>query len=511
MIFLKVKNKFIFLNTLAKNTFANTFTQIWNAILGILFIPVYSNLLGSEAMGLIGFYGSLNFVLSFLDFGLNSVLTREFSKKSNSNTFQYSLYNLFRTTEIIIFIVALIFGVLFHLFSNWISVNWLNFDYINHEQVSNCIKIMGWMVSVRLIEGVYKSVFNGIENHILITKLNFIFSSIRSIGVILALNWVSNSILLFFLWQLVFFIIPVLVYMYIFYKQFDINWENVKFSLKYLSGNWNFAGGIFVLSVLSLFLTQLDKVFLSKYVKLGDFGLYSIASSVSFMTLFVSYPIVNSFYPRLVYLYHNNNQSDFKFYYHKSSQFITYLSSNITFFLYFFSNEILLIWGIKANSIEIITNILQPLVLGNLFSAIILIPYQIHIVTGKLKTNLLLNLLLIFIFPFLYYQAIKIYGASGASFIYLLFNIVYFLLFTLIFNKKLIFNEKKDWLINDVIKIMLFSFIVTYIIKSVYKFINFYSPNLFLIILIFCIIFILTIFPSKHIKNTLKFLKPVKI
>ena len=51
------------MKTLSKNLIANTFAQIWNALLGIVFVPYYVKLLGTESYGLIGFFASFNLLL----------------------------------------------------------------------------------------------------------------------------------------------------------------------------------------------------------------------------------------------------------------------------------------------------------------------------------------------------------------------------------------------------------------------------------------------------------------
>ncbi len=488
------------MKTLSKNLIANTFAQIWNALLGIVFVPYYVKLLGTESYGLIGFFASFNFILSFLDLGLNAMLSREFAKDHNKFN-NKDLFTLFRTIEIIIFAIASIFVVFTTFFSHWIATSWLQLSSLKVDVVSICIQIMGWIIFSRLIEGVYKSVFFGLQNHVLINVINIIFTTSRSIGIFGILLWVSNSVLAYFIWQLINFIIPLLIYVAIFYKKFFKEISVIKFNFQSLNGKWKFAGGMFFISILSLFLTQLDKIFLSKMIPLSEFGHYSIATSVSFIILFISYPIVNTYYPKLVQLYSNDSRLEFNHHFHRSSQLITFFSSILSFFLFFYADEILRVWGLKHEIVMSVNVVLKFLVLGNLFSALILIPYQVHLVAGKIKFNVYMNILSVIIFPILYYLGSKYYGIKGAAFCYFLFNFFYFVFFFVFMSNTLFFNQKFRWLKDDVLKTTFTVFIICLISKASIEILNFKINNLIVLTIFFSLLSSISILLSKNIRG----------
>lgn len=468
-----------------KNLFANSFSQVWNAILGIIFIPLYVKLIGSESYGLVGFFGSFNILLSFLDLGLSALLSREFALSQRGSKYSATLFTLFRTVEILVLIIAFFFFLLIFNLSPWLSKNWFVLDSLNPSTVEICINYMGLIISLRLIEGIYKSVFYGLQKHVLINVINVIFSTSRSIGVIGALIWISSSIKFYFLWQMMSFALPVFVYAFLYYRSFSNEMLNIRFSLKSLKGNWKFAGGMFYLSIVSMFITQLDKVFLSRSVSLSEFGLYSIASSVSFMILFVSYPIVNTYYPILVELHNSETKLRFKNNFHKASQLVSFLASSLAFFLFFFTKEILVVWGLKLETVHSIEAVVKLLVLGNLMSAVILIPYQVYIAAGKIRLIMSINTFLVFIFPLLYFFSSKSYGTLGAAVIYSLFNITYFIIMYAKMSSSVLFCDKIDWLKQDVLKIIIVAFVSTFLMKLIYGSFYFKDENLSFLIFLF--------------------------
>ena len=60
------------MTTVQKNIIANYAGSAWNVITSLAFVPLYIKFIGIEAYGLIGFFSSLQIVLSLLDLGLGS-------------------------------------------------------------------------------------------------------------------------------------------------------------------------------------------------------------------------------------------------------------------------------------------------------------------------------------------------------------------------------------------------------------------------------------------------------
>jgi O-antigen/teichoic acid export membrane protein len=63
-----------------RNIAANYLGQVWTAVMGLAFVPLYIRYLGMEAYGLIGVFAMLQTWLSLLDFGLTPTLTREMAR-----------------------------------------------------------------------------------------------------------------------------------------------------------------------------------------------------------------------------------------------------------------------------------------------------------------------------------------------------------------------------------------------------------------------------------------------
>ena len=65
---------------LGVNLIANYLGQGWSALMAIIFMPIYIKILGPEAFGLVGFYITMQIVLSIFDFGITPTLNREMAR-----------------------------------------------------------------------------------------------------------------------------------------------------------------------------------------------------------------------------------------------------------------------------------------------------------------------------------------------------------------------------------------------------------------------------------------------
>ncbi|MCK7491684.1 MAG: hypothetical protein MZW92_08325 [Comamonadaceae bacterium] len=57
-----------------RNVVANFAGQLWSALMGVVFIPVYIHLLGLEAFGLVAFYVTLQALSVVFDLGLSGTI-----------------------------------------------------------------------------------------------------------------------------------------------------------------------------------------------------------------------------------------------------------------------------------------------------------------------------------------------------------------------------------------------------------------------------------------------------
>src|SRR4030042_2107312 len=87
--------------SIRRNTFANYIGTACQALLGLVFIPLYIKYLGVESYGLVGFSVSLGAVLRLTDLGLSSTLSREFARYTDLPASASRMRSMLKTVQII--------------------------------------------------------------------------------------------------------------------------------------------------------------------------------------------------------------------------------------------------------------------------------------------------------------------------------------------------------------------------------------------------------------------------
>ena len=182
-----------------KNIIANYIGKIWGFISLYLFIPFYIKILGIESYAIINFYTVLLSILLIADVGLSATLNREFSK-SEDNIYKA---NLLKTIERLYFIISIVLFLIVFIFSNKISIYWLNSNYFPNEKLSLIIKLMGGSISFQLLTIMYNSGLMGLQKQVKSNTIQ-IFSSLFRQGIVIIPLYFYRSIELYFYWQLFF-------------------------------------------------------------------------------------------------------------------------------------------------------------------------------------------------------------------------------------------------------------------------------------------------------------------
>ena len=115
------------------NIAANFAGRAWKGIFSLAFVPVYINLMGVEAYGLIGIFMSLTALLSVLDMGLSATLNRELSRLSVVEGSAQESRNLVRTFEILYWGIGILIGIAVVILAPIIAKYWISSSNVNGD------------------------------------------------------------------------------------------------------------------------------------------------------------------------------------------------------------------------------------------------------------------------------------------------------------------------------------------------------------------------------------------
>ena len=437
------------MTSVKRNVIANYLGGGWSALMGLAFIPLYIRYLGMEAYGLIGVFAVLQAWLTLLDMGMTPTLNREMARYCAGAHTAQSIRDLLRSLEIICLAMAAVIGSAIFLSASWLSTRWLQAQQLPTDEVAHAISIIGLVVALRFIEGLYRGAILGLQKQVWLNAIGSGLATLRWGGAVLVLIWVSRSIEAFFVWQGLVSLASISLFGFVVYRQLPKSGSAARFSLTALKNIWRFARGMLAITLLALLLAQVDKLILSRLLSLEMFGYYTLAGSVAAVLSQLAAPVSQAYYPRFTEVLTKGDSEALTGLYHQAAQLVSIMTIPAALMLVFFGENILFLWTGDALLAQKVAPLLVLLALGTLFNSLMHIPYMLtlaHAWPGfAVRSNLVAVILLV---PAVLWATPR-YGALGAAWIWFILNAGYVLLGMHYLHRHLLKREKWHWYIRD--------------------------------------------------------------
>lgn len=440
--------------------FTNFLSQIWGALIGFLFIPVYIRILGIESYGIIGFFATLQAWFVLLDLGLTPALSREMSRFLGGVYTAQAIRNLLRSLEILCIAIALIILSLIYLSSSYFGYEWFKPGELEAQTIHHSLIIIAVLVALRYIEGFYRAALIGLQLQVWCNLWNIFLAALKNIGVIGILLWASPTLEAYFLWHTLVSILAAVLYIYKLNTSLPIAPHRAQFSLPAVKQIWKFAGGMVAINFIAMMLTQLDKLLLSKLLDLNIYGYYMLAATLAGICYMVVGPITSGFFPFMVEKSTQAEESVLIRYYHQGSQLVAALTTPVALVLLFFAEPAIFMW---SGNIELAKNaapILSVLVIGCYLNSLMWMPYQFQLANGVTKIILIGNLLATLIFVPGIYFLLPISGVIGIAWFWAAINLGFMSIIVPIMHRQFLKGEMWKWYFQDTLLPLLAGLIV---------------------------------------------------
>jgi O-antigen/teichoic acid export membrane protein len=433
-----------------RNVIANYASAAWTVITSIAFVPIYIKYIGIEAYGLIGFFSSLQIVLSLLDLGLGTAFSREIARLSASEGTQRDMKDLIRTFSLAYWGIAIVVAVVFAGSAPFIAEHWFKSGGISKSVVRGATLLMGLGIAFRWPSNVYAGALSGLQKQVTCNILAIVYTTLRSVGAVAVLWLVSPTVIAFFLWQLIATILVSISYIVMTHLVFPKTNFKPRFKISLIKGLWKFAAGMATINICATILYQLDKILLSKLVSLEQFGYYTLASNLSYSLIGVIFPVTGAMYPRFTQIIAANNTSGLKKLYHYTCQVISILVVPLGVIIILFSREILLVWTHKPDIAAHAWLVLSFLTAGITLNAFMAVPYYLQAAYGWTKPLLIFNIGAVICFVPLIFFLVRSFGPVGGAAAWIITNVCYILVVINILHTKVLIGEKVRWYLEDV-------------------------------------------------------------
>ncbi len=451
-----------------KNLIANYLGRTWSSILAIALIPTYIRLMGIEAYGLVGFFTTITSVFGLLDFGIGATMTRELALRSSTSGKENTKRDLVRTLELIYWGLSLIAGVLIYFGSSIIANFWVNSESIALADIVFSIKLMGLGFAFQFPTSLYQGGLMGLERQVLVNVINITISTFRGGGAVLVLWFISPTITVFFQWQVISSVIGCLVFIVATWGSLPRSSKISRFNFTIVRDIWKYAAAISANAILGIFLTQLDKIILSKMLSLRTFGYYSIAATAASAIWLIIIPFSNSIFPRLVHLYEKRDYLQLRDFFRASSQWLSLVLYPVCAVVVVYSSEMLFLWMNDPILAQKSYLILSLLVFGIMLNGMVSLPGNCAPAFGWPLLMTYTNIFqVVLIVPLVIFLVLWL-NIIGAGIAWIIINSVYVIFMAPIFFKKYLKEEKKGWYVNDNLLPFVISFCVCIVSRLIY-------------------------------------------
>jgi O-antigen/teichoic acid export membrane protein len=436
--------------SLKRNVVANYAGQGWRAVISLAFVPVYIRYLGIEAYGLIGIFTVLQAWMGLLDMGMKPALTREMARFSGGGIDVQSIRNLLRTVEIVALLMAAGAGTFLWSISGWLAAHWLKVQDLDVNVVARAIAMMGVVAALRFLETIYLGSVTGLQRQVLENTVSSAMATLRAVGAVAVLKWISSSITAFFAWQGLVSLVTVVIFALIVHGVLPRPPQPARFSRAALQGIWRFAAGMIIITLTSLLLTQVDKILLSRLLALKVFGYYALAASVASVLYMLSSPITTAFYPRFVELATQRDDASLRVVYHQAAQLIAVVVGTAAMILMMFGDRVLMAWTGDRALVSNVAPLLTVLALGALLNGLMWIPYYLQLAHGWTRLMVTVNTVAVAVLIPALLVVVPIYGAISAAWVWVALNVAYLVFVIGLIHRRLLSTEMARWYREDV-------------------------------------------------------------
>lgn len=500
---------------LKNNIIANYIGRFWSLLSNFLFIPLYIDLLGIKCYSIISFSLVIGSLASILDLGLTLTLSKEMATNNNL----IKKFKIFYTLEKIYIYLGIILIILFLVFSNNFIIGLINITEINKNLIVMCLIIQGLGISFQLLSNFYIGGLLGLEHQVYANILQVLYSFFKN-GIVILVIFFFPSIIFFFIWQTLISIIFMFIirkaviktlFSFIIRKNCEIleidSIKPFKIYPKVLNSLRKFVGGIFLISLISMLVTQVDRIIISKFFLIEILGYYTIAYSIGQVLIILINPFAMALLPKFTHLYTSKLFNEAKLLYTKSFFFVNILALSLMNNILFYGKEIILLWTGNISVSNEASKFIPYLAIGSGFLSLQILPYNIAISNSYTKANTIISIFVLFIIIPGYWFSTIYFGSIGPAVVWAIIQIIVTPIYIYSIHYK--FLDVKNNLIYLLFYLFLpalFCFILSFSFSRIYNYSSFTRFSfLFWFIFINMASFIIVFFVNNKLFNVFSY------
>lgn len=403
---------------------------------------------------------TLQTALSLLDLGLSPAASRSLARGTADTGGPAGTRDLVKTLELVYAGVALLIVAGVALAAPALAGRWLHVERLSAETVRDALRLMGAVIAVQWPTSLYRGGLQGLDRQVSLNAILAGTSLVRAIATLAVLWTVSATILAFFACQLAVAALQTVLLRAALWRSLPAAGRPSRVRLQTLAGIRRFAGGMTAVAAVTLILTQVDKLVVSKLLPLGEVGCYTLASMIAGALALVSGAMFNALFPE----YSRSvaaGGAGLAALYHRGCQLTSVLVLPVASVIVLFPRETVLVWTgdpLTAGRTALAASLLVG---GSALNGLMNPPYALQLAHGwttlVFRSNVVAVIVLV---PLLIFLTSR-YGIAGAALVWLILNAGYVLIQVHLIHRRLLPGEKRSWYVVDVGGPFLAAFSVT--------------------------------------------------
>ena len=424
--------------------------RFWAGAASFLATPLYLYWLGRENFGLIGFCLLLQAVLGFVSAGLADTANRQTAAAEPAGPPAVAEQQLLFIH--LAWLVGLGVGVVLFGLSGWLARHWLVLDHIDAASAKRAIQGMAVLIALQVPIDLFTGIFLGARRPV---AANFALAggaTLRALLTVGALIFVQPTIEAYFAAQIATSVISVAV-AYLALRRSSLRQAHAAWRLTWpgLRASLSSSRGMTAVAFTSVLLGLADRIVLSRFLRLDEFGVYTLAVTLANLLYFLIGPVSATFYPEFTRCLAEGRKEKLIELYHQACQCMAVLVFPAGCIMMFFGREILNVWTHNPGVAAEAAPVLAVLVAARLIGALNSIPYALQYAHGWVSLILGANIAaIIVLLPLLCYLAVQ-FGAMGAATGYLILSLPFLGWIVWRMHRRLLTGEAAAWLWRDTV------------------------------------------------------------
>ena len=448
-----------------RNLVANYFGDLWLMLLQFALIPICLHAMGAEAFGMVALHTTLTALAGLTNLGITPALNRETSRLTGLadgppriKSFVFSVGAFYLVLSAVTAAVALflLVGPL---------VRWVNPVTITTALAQQVVTLMFIQIGLQLLVNFLISVLQGLQLHVRVNAILSAAMTLRLGGAALILLFWQPTLIAFFSWMIFATVIQLFVLSFAAYLALPPGQLRLGFS--HLQSIWRYASGMTLTVLFSLLLTQIDRVVLSRFLTLSDFGLYALAANFAAAPTRPASPLARTFLPRLTQLQAQGKPEDVATLYHLGCQIASLVVIPLTAIFAIFPFDVLTTLWIKPPEAEAAAPLLSFLSIGLAGLGLMSLPYCLTWAFGWVRFGLYQNIAGCLVFtPVMIYAAYH-HGALGSAMAWAALSVSFVAISPWFIHQKILPTSFRRWYLADVLPPLAISALVGILLKQV--------------------------------------------